>query len=314
MSKPDPEGNSLLIRNMPADTTENTLRSLLSSCSVVPVRLVVPPSGIIAVVELATPAIARQAMRALSYAKLGKDIILAEKAPLGIWTPPVAKTEGKQSETALAASSHTVDTDEASARNPSSTLYLKNLAFQTDVSDLKPLFAPMTGFVSLRLAKATNPANRNGGYGFAAFANAKAAKFAVEMLRGTVVNGRVLDCQPAGIDKSGHVEPGAKDNAASTSTKLVIKNLAFEANKGDLQRLLRWSFLSTTFPTEQLMFSRSAYGDVQSLRLPRKADNRLRGFAFVQFATAQQAKAAMQGLRDSHLLGRHLIIEETTQA
>lgn len=46
-----------------------------------------------------------------------------------------------------------------------------------------------------------------------------------------------------------------------------------------------------------------------SLRLPRKADSSLRGFAFVQYRSSADAKAAITGLKDVHLLGRRLIVQ-----
>ena len=51
------------------------------------------------------------------------------------------------------------------------------------------------------------------------------------------------------------------------------------------------------------------YGHIQSLRLPKKFDNTPRGFAFIEFTTASDALNAMESLKHTHLLGRHLILE-----
>jgi len=51
------------------------------------------------------------------------------------------------------------------------------------------------------------------------------------------------------------------------------------------------------------------YGHIQSLRLPKKFDNTPRGFAFIEFATASDARNAMESLKHTHLLGRHLVLE-----
>ena len=53
----------------------------------------------------------------------------------------------------------------------------------------------------------------------------------------------------------------------------------------------------------------SAYGQVKSVRLPRKFDTKARGFAFLDFISRRDAEAAMLALRHTHLLGRHLILE-----
>lgn len=45
------------------------------------------------------------------------------------------------------------------------------------------------------------------------------------------------------------------------------------------------------------------------MRLPNRADRRSRGFAFVDFSTRREAEGAMEALRHTHLLGRHLVLE-----
>lgn len=52
------------------------------------------------------------------------------------------------------------------------------------------------------------------------------------------------------------------------------------------------------------------FAQVKSLRLPRKFNGGgHRGFAFVEFLTAAEAKNAMQSLKSTHIYGRHLVIE-----
>jgi multiple RNA-binding domain-containing protein 1 len=43
--------------------------------------------------------------------------------------------------------------------------------------------------------------------------------------------------------------------------------------------------------------------------LPQKFDNTPRGFAFIEFTTANDARNAMESLKHTHLLGRHLVIQ-----
>jgi multiple RNA-binding domain-containing protein 1 len=45
------------------------------------------------------------------------------------------------------------------------------------------------------------------------------------------------------------------------------------------------------------------------VRLPRKFDGTHRGFAFVDFLTHEEAKAATESLASTHLYGRHLVLE-----
>lgn len=55
----------------------------------------------------------------------------------------------------------------------------------------------------------------------------------------------------------------------------------------------------------------SAYGQLKSVRLPRKMDNKTRGFAFLEFASRREAEAAFAALEHTHLLGRHLVLQWT---
>ncbi len=55
----------------------------------------------------------------------------------------------------------------------------------------------------------------------------------------------------------------------SVSCKIVCKNLAFEANKRDIKEIFKF------------------YGDVKSVRIPKKMDGSNRGFAFVEFSSAE---------------------------
>ena len=53
----------------------------------------------------------------------------------------------------------------------------------------------------------------------------------------------------------------------------------------------------------------SAFGELTSVRLPKKFDGKHRGFAFADFVTHQEAVAAREALQATHLYGRHLVIE-----
>lgn len=53
----------------------------------------------------------------------------------------------------------------------------------------------------------------------------------------------------------------------------------------------------------------SAYGQLKSVRLPRKMDNSTRGFAFLDFATRRDAESAFSAMEHVHLLGRHLVLQ-----
>ena len=45
------------------------------------------------------------------------------------------------------------------------------------------------------------------------------------------------------------------------------------------------------------------------MRVPKKFDHSTRGFAFADFVTAREAENALEALKDTHLLGRRLVLE-----
>lgn len=59
----------------------------------------------------------------------------------------------------------------------------------------------------------------------------------------------------------------------------------------------------------------SSFGHLKRVRMPTKFDNKShRGFAFVDFTTKEEAKAALESLSNSHLYGRKLVLEFSTES
>ena len=52
---------------------------------------------------------------------------------------------------------------------------------------------------------------------------------------------------------------------------------------------------------------------MKNVRLPKKFDGGHRGFAFVEFVTSKEAQNAMRALSQTHLYGRHLVLEWAEQ-
>ena len=76
---------------------------------------------------------------------------------------------------------------------------------------------------------------------------------------------------------------------------MIIKNLAFEANKEELRKLFK------------------VYGQVKTVRLPLKMDGTHRGFAFIEFMSHDEAQKAFKELQNSHFYGRKIVIEWAQQ-
>src|SRR5690606_31603419 len=103
------------------------------------------------------------------------------------------------------------------------------------------------------------------------------------------LNGYVLEGHTLSIKKSHQGVEAATQKILDEKTKktvgskLIIKNLPFEASKKDIHDLL------------------NKYGKLRSVRLPKRFGGPSRGFAFAEFLSARDAQTAMAALRDTHL-------------
>jgi multiple RNA-binding domain-containing protein 1 len=184
---------------------------------------------------------------------------------------------------------------------------VKNLDFATTQAGLTNAFKAFPGFrlAVLKTKTVAKGERLSMGFGFVTFQSKELATAA--MNAGVVLDGRKLDIKFA---RQGTEEVKSSTAATSKSSagrkKLVVKNLGFSVTKKDLRELFGY----LTFPA--LSYSvdcTRTYGHIQSLRLPKKFDNSTRGFAFIEFTTASDARNAMDSLKHTHLLGRHLVLQ-----
>jgi multiple RNA-binding domain-containing protein 1 len=207
---------------------------------------------------------------------------------------------------------------DASGADEQTSVFVKNLSFDTVESTLEDVFGGVGELKSVKIPRRRDPKRPgemlSSGYGFVEYVKPKHARRAIRRLQDVLVDGHALKISlaktrvvAAGEDAAAVAEvrrrraaqshanrqTDAEDNADSdvTRTKLLVKNLPFEATKRDLRRLF------------------GAYGAVRSVRVPRKPDGSNRGFAFVDFVTHEEALRARDALAQVHLYGRHLVLQ-----
>ena len=308
---------TVLVKNIPYGTTIHTLTDLFSPHGKL-VKVLLPPAGTLGVVEFDNSMDAGRAFKALAYRRLGNAVLYLEKGPVGMFSATTTPARAQEAEVQLLA-----DKVAAAARDApdvgdeaGSTLFLKNLSFNTTTERLSSILFTLPGFSFARVQTKSDP-KRSGerlsmGYGFVGFHTRDAASRATGGLEGFEVDGKALEVKFAqrGAEKE---EQGKGELKGKTkNTKVLVKNLPFEATKKDVRELFR-SVLNFRHCAEAN--TRSAYGTLKSLRLPRKAvlastgAQSTRGFAFLEFTTHIEAARAMEALKHTHLLGRHLVLE-----
>ncbi|KAI6118428.1 hypothetical protein F5141DRAFT_1194724 [Pisolithus sp. B1] len=302
---------TILVKNIPYGTTADQIREMFEAHGKLS-RVLVPPAGTIAVVEFEHADESRKAFRALAYRRLGNSILYLEKGPLCMLeettrdegASPSTLTAFKPISIAEQGTSDAVSKDDEPPFAAGTTLFVKNLAFSTTSERLGQVFGALPEFSFARVQTKPDPKRPKApgeaaprlsmGYGFVGFKTPEGAKKALKSMQGFVLDGHVLHVKFAGRGKE--EESKDKEFAKARTTKMIVKNVPFEASKKDIRELF------------------GAHGQLKSVRLPKKFDSRSRGFAFLEFLTRREAENAFAALKHTHLLGRHLVLEWAEEA
>ncbi|KAI2474655.1 Multiple RNA-binding domain containing protein 1 [Pyrenophora tritici-repentis] len=285
---------AILVKNVPHTVTPDELRKLFEEHGTV-TKFLMPPTGMTAIVEFSNVAQAKTAFMSLSYRKMKDSILYLEKAPKdlfkeGIATNFVQTTFSEQPVVKPTATDLLVDAPEPEATN-TATLYVRNLNFSTTTERLTEAFKPLSGFRSATVKTKMDPKRGvlSMGFGFVEFNNPETATAALRAMDGHDLEGHklLIKASHKGADAA---EERRNEDAAkkAASTKIIIKNLPFEASKKDVRALF------------------TPYGQLRSVRVPKKFDASSRGFGFAEFTTKRDAVNAMNALKNTHLLGRRL--------
>lgn len=248
---------TILVKNIPYGTTTDQIRDMFEPHGDLS-RVLVPPAGTMAVVEFDKPDEAAKAFRAVAYRRLGNSVVYLEKGPLGMFVEGVVP--GPSSYTLPAGSELrgvkiaeqemgdiAADEGEEPSISEGSTLYVKNLAFSTTQERLTKMFRHLPSFSFARVQTKPDPKRPDGarlsmGYGFVGFKDVEGAKKALSSMQNFVLDGHALHVKFAG--RGTEEENKSKDSVKSGSrtTKMIVKNVPFEATKKDIQALFGYVF------------------------------------------------------------------------
>jgi multiple RNA-binding domain-containing protein 1 len=212
---------------------------------------------------------------------------------------------------AVAAAATGADADGTGTGDEEATqLFVKGLSFQTSEAGLRAHFLRAASAAGGRVLSASVATQRgpggaalSRGFGFVEFDSAAAARSVRRAMQGKDLDGRALKLEASsqggggGVGGVGGDDSGDKTKVPKgfSATKIVVRNVAFEATKRDIQKLF------------------NPFGTLKSCRLPKKFDGNHRGFAFAELATKREATAALEALRGTHLYGRRLTIERAEE-
>ena len=305
----------LLLKNLPYEADEDELKEMCEKYGGL-ARFILPDTHTIAVVEFLEAAEARRAFTSLAYKRYKHVPLYLEWAPDDIFAATskvdikgakalaVAEAESDLAQAAREKTKAKVDATSdlagKSSNDDALSIFVKGLDFGTTENKLRSHFLVaaqrVSGrVVSVRIVTHRGPGGKtlSRGFGFVELDTHRTAKSVLNALQGSSLDGKTLKLELSS-QGSGREDDGKESSKVPTgfsATKLVIRNVAFEATKRDIQKLF------------------NPFGQLKQVRLPKKFDGAHRGFAFVEFNTARETQAAMDALKGTHLYGRHVVLE-----
>ncbi|GAV53245.1 hypothetical protein ZYGR_0AI05290 [Zygosaccharomyces rouxii] len=294
----------ILVKNFPYGTTVEELGELFLPFGKLE-RFLMPPAGTIAIIQYRDVTSARAAFTKLAYKRFRDGIIYLEKGPKDCFTRDAQtdeQIEGSEKieevKEAKPSADDIMNTEDIQAgvddgfEGPTASVFVKNLNFATTTQQLAEKFKPFDGFVVAQVKTKLDPSNTGKvlsmGFGFVEFKSKTQALAVINALDGSVLDGHKLQL------KLSHRQGGSSNTTKQSrkkTGKIIVKNLPFEAARKDVFELF------------------SSFGQLKSVRVPKKFDKSARGFAFVEFLLPKEAENAMDQLQGVHLLGRRLVMQ-----
>lgn len=287
--------NIIIAKNLPAKTPASEMKYLFAKFGVLG-RVLLPPGGITAIIEFIDPGEARKAFTNLAYTRFHNTPLYLEWAPEDTFTGPLSEAPRELKDEKKENTKDWSDNDEPAAPQPDSILFVKNLNFDTGDETLRAHFENCGKIYSCNVASKKNAKTGQKlsmGFGFVTFWMKAAADKALKELQHSKLDDHALELKRSNrASDNKEVNTRKVTKAGKPSTKILVRNVAFQATKHELAELFK------------------IYGELSSVRLPKKLSGQHRGFGFIEFAAKTDAKKAMEELSGStHLYGRRLVLE-----
>jgi len=265
---------AILVKNLPYDTELEELTKMFHGVagSDAPQRMLLAPSRTIAMVEYGHATDAKRAFRKLAYKRFKHVPLYLEWAPLAAKLES-SSTDAKATATTTSSASVNEDKKESLAEDEpvepgvSHTIYVKNLNFATTEEVLQKAFAKhVTSIRAVKIPTKAAPVKkvRGGGvvkgevnhlsmgFGFVECDSEESVRKAIKALQGTIIDGHALELKRS--SKTVAATPPVKRKQRANPTKLVVRNVPFQATRKELLQLF------------------GSFGQLKKVRLPKKFD------------------------------------------
>ncbi|KAJ8890365.1 hypothetical protein PR048_009873 [Dryococelus australis] len=239
----------ILAKNLPAKTTDTEIRTLFAKFGELG-RVVLPPSGVTAIVEFLEPSEAKTAFMKLAYTRFKHLPLYLEWAPSNTFTSPTADEKlAKDKDTAQAKNTilknmpasiaekdvkppkddvNNSSDEENDEPEPNSTLFIKNLNFKTSEDNIREHFRNCGSIHSVTIATRKDPNFSEQllsmGYGFIHFKKHAAVEKALKILQHSVLDDFTIE-----LKRSNRILKGCKKRGSavfSTGKQLAYLKIA----------------------------------------------------------------------------------------
>lgn len=300
--------NIILIKNIHPNINKEKLEEYFSRYGVM-VRFILSSNNTIGIAEFMDKKHAENCMKKLAYFEIDGTPLYLEYAPEGLIRKNT-KTQNNIKEEKNSTNTENTSTIDLK-KDEGKILFITNLNFSTKETRLKKFFEEKgfktvtTKIVSYK--KDDSDKALSAGYGFVELDSTESVGKAIRTLQGALLDGHSIKLSIAHTkDKEKERNDNLLKNKRKaetdlndyeyegegvTNNKILVKNLAFEANKDELRSLFK------------------TFGEVKTVRLPSKLDGSHRGFAFIEFVSNEEAKIAFKSLMNTHFYGRKLVLE-----
>jgi len=281
---------TLIIKNIPKDTSKNRLSELLNRYGFVN-RLILPNNKSISIAQFRNIDHASNAFEKLSgYSFQGIPLYLEYAPEKLLREEPSQDTPAEEAPETVTepTADKRLEEEEEEARNR--TVFIKNLNFKTTEDDFTQ-FLRDNGFGSVKFIKIIFKNGKSCGYGFMELNSVEDAEKSLRILNQKLLDGHKLELS---ISRGAPKKQDSKRKEKlelQPSNKIIIRNVDFAASKKELRELVR------------------AFGELRAVRMPTKVTGEHRGYAFVEFSNVDEAKNAYEALSHSHFYGRKLVLE-----
>ncbi|NWH26501.1 NUCL protein, partial [Grus americana] len=165
------------------------------------------------------------------------------------------------------------------------TLFVKNLPYRLTEEEMREVFEN-----ALEIRIVMNKEGNSKGMAYIEFKTEADANKALEEKQGTEIDGRAMVIDFTGEKSHQDHQKGGGEKESKT---LIVNNLSYAASEETLQELFK---------------------KASSIKMPQTNQGRPKGYAFVEFPTAEDAKEALNSCNNTEIEGRAIRLEFSSPA